>query len=943
MRDANFKAVATNKAAVTITTSLYDRRALDVTADKPLVNSLNYLTYLVSSLPKVRETLSKDGGIERLIEILHECHNSTFSSNDSVFHGEKMLLTGWKWTLAFQCLVLIGTRGTEKIRTKVVDAGILPIIATVLDNYVSLNERMFIHANSRQQAPLSHTNSASGVLSFASSFGALESEIGATNLNATGGTTEQESSQMAANSTAPVYDLTSMQVIHEQQQARVQAQTRTHQSQPHQSQPHASQTHHSQQHPSQPNPPQSHASQAQSQAIHQPQAIPAQAMYQQQQQQHNIQHPQAQTIQQNVHQAFTQAQQPAQQIQGQEAQFQQRHQGLSTGQSDPHQSGTSSPVSTHSNVNQSIPQRGIPPHISRNTPLPQGAAAQTASPFPTHTPYIPYFNSSRQNNLTCDDYDNLSIGQLFKLIRFNSLGGHIQSPVHAMYCGDSAAVNSARNSPISTDLRKQYMIVNILKKLREEAGSEILDDQFYTGSELDMDNNLQFLSDMYLQDHEKNRSMMHAKVAVRHFTDTGVVIPRDDDIVWSLQLLAYISKYPYLKESLQNTHLVIDMSIRHKQMKLYLQKQIKLSLRKALQVKCRPTITPKLRRTRGQCVFKNADSAQVLNDSIDSQLILPETQKFGIRDPCDRDQGASPGATHGDGVDNAISPPAMGSPCLNIEEDAELEDDEDSNTDVDAEKECDNDNEFGAESADDVQEEKITECIVNNSGYLTKLFNNIVACESIENLLERKVTLHQINEKMSKFIEMEGKKLRSSIITKRKELKQFLLRKWDYDTYDGFDIDDNNLDQDDSLVEQEKINLFPLVEKFTFLLGTDIYYWAGVIMRNSCRRNEMSVRQCGNLDCGKWETRPREFLKCRRCKRTKYCSRECQMKLWHCHRNWCIPSTSSSSTHTTSTAQTSGAAVTVNHTRQAVDALGNSTTPASTTNQSFQEMSQDES
>ena len=69
MRDSNYKSVSNNKAAVTITTSLYDRRALDVTSDKPLVNSLNHLTYLVSSLAKVRETLSVDGGIERLIEI----------------------------------------------------------------------------------------------------------------------------------------------------------------------------------------------------------------------------------------------------------------------------------------------------------------------------------------------------------------------------------------------------------------------------------------------------------------------------------------------------------------------------------------------------------------------------------------------------------------------------------------------------------------------------------------------------------------------------------------------------------------------------------------------------------------------------------------------------------------------------------------------------------
>ena len=42
MRDSNYRAISSNKAAVTITASLYDRRALDVTSDKPLVNSLNF-------------------------------------------------------------------------------------------------------------------------------------------------------------------------------------------------------------------------------------------------------------------------------------------------------------------------------------------------------------------------------------------------------------------------------------------------------------------------------------------------------------------------------------------------------------------------------------------------------------------------------------------------------------------------------------------------------------------------------------------------------------------------------------------------------------------------------------------------------------------------------------------------------------------------------------
>jgi hypothetical protein len=62
-------------------------------------------------------------------------------------------------------------------------------------------------------------------------------------------------------------------------------------------------------------------------------------------------------------------------------------------------------------------------------------------------------------------------------------------------------------------------------------------------------------------------------------------------------------------------------------------------------------------------------------------------------------------------------------------------------------------------------------------------------------------------------------------------------------------------------------NVFSVVEKFTHRLHPQaIIYWAGVIMRNACRKNEArgNVRQCANMQCGKWERFPREFAKCRR-------------------------------------------------------------------------------
>ncbi len=94
-------------------------------------------------------------------------------------------------------------------------------------------------------------------------------------------------------------------------------------------------------------------------------------------------------------------------------------------------------------------------------------------------------------------------------------------------------------------------------------------------------------------------------------------------------------------------------------------------------------------------------------------------------------------------------------------------------------------------------------------------------------------------------------------------------------------------------------NIFSLVERFTFRpavaeshprLPWEIQYWAGVIMRNACRKDESrgGIRQCANMTCGKWEQYPREFAKCRRCRKAKYCGKECQSRAWaEGHRFWC--------------------------------------------------------
>ncbi|CAI2161378.1 19919_t:CDS:2 [Funneliformis geosporum] len=109
MRESNFSFPSQNRASVCITSALYDRRALDCTAILPLINSLTHLTYLTSTSPRIREILTMDGGLERLVRIL-----KTTKVNDK--------RSGWKWSMAFQCVANVGVRGSETIRTRVVDA-----------------------------------------------------------------------------------------------------------------------------------------------------------------------------------------------------------------------------------------------------------------------------------------------------------------------------------------------------------------------------------------------------------------------------------------------------------------------------------------------------------------------------------------------------------------------------------------------------------------------------------------------------------------------------------------------------------------------------------------------------------------------------------------------------------------------------------------------------
>ncbi|KAI7863640.1 hypothetical protein BDF14DRAFT_1841781 [Spinellus fusiger] len=138
MREPNFSVPSQHKAAVVISSTLYDRRALDCTATLPLVNSLTHLAYMTSTSPRIREILATDGGLERLVKILATCQ-----------HTDRRSL--WKWSLAFQCVVNVGVRGTETIRTRVVNAGTIHVVLAILENFMEALEKAKVEKDQHHQ------------------------------------------------------------------------------------------------------------------------------------------------------------------------------------------------------------------------------------------------------------------------------------------------------------------------------------------------------------------------------------------------------------------------------------------------------------------------------------------------------------------------------------------------------------------------------------------------------------------------------------------------------------------------------------------------------------------------------------------------------------------------------------------------------------------------
>ncbi|EIW51458.1 uncharacterized protein TRAVEDRAFT_107632, partial [Trametes versicolor FP-101664 SS1] len=156
MCESNSAFPAQNRACVCISSQLYDRRALDTNSPLPLFNSLTHLVYLTSTSPRIREIMTMDGGLERLVRILHDfCISPPPPDNPASFYGlspagvhvPKPVPTllpktydkhaAYRFSLAFQCIVNIGVRGSEPIRSRVVQAGTLEVVGCILEAWLA--------------------------------------------------------------------------------------------------------------------------------------------------------------------------------------------------------------------------------------------------------------------------------------------------------------------------------------------------------------------------------------------------------------------------------------------------------------------------------------------------------------------------------------------------------------------------------------------------------------------------------------------------------------------------------------------------------------------------------------------------------------------------------------------------------------------------------------
>lgn len=644
MREVNFSIPNVNKASVGITTALYDRRALDCTSTLPLINSLNHLAYLTTSSARIRDILTVDGGIERLVCILKQGRS-------------KDTMGMWKWNLAFQCVVNIGVRGTEGVRTRVVEADMVPVIATILDNYIKVIDRCREKAEEAKQKQLhehhhrhrSHEHRGSLRTSSSASF-------------------HQRSSHIAS-------DHRSIR---------------------------------------RPGPPPSID-------------VPA------------------------------------------------THAGPST-------------TSTHQNIEAGSVMR----HNSRST-LATTPIDREITPQPSR--------------------DSRSV-------RDNEIRGNNSSSTSSRVVQPHSMPSSA--TELSEGFLRPVRDVERLASMATFAPVDAMSQPTSPTTPLPVPQlrtpHLQPITDLSPTTRPRRRP------SIRHQNSTAEVDDMNGDSMPS-------DEAPDA-EMTGTTHMQSTVGIQD----ISMEGEDSMLADGALDLDA-PTVSE----TRQDGGTFNITRRAPLDGSIDGSIVTTAN------------------TTPVPPVSLSPNRPAMTAPPQPA---------------------------LASTSQPPVLSTTIPRYLLDR--HFVPSAQMLAAMPREEDVL---MSL-QLLAYVSKYCGLRSYFQKSHLVPQLK-LSQ------DLTTLEGqdilFDEDEIDLEADEEYLLPNDFNLFPLVEKFTVRYHTtDMQYWAGVVMRNLCRKDDTrgGIRQCAYYQCGKWEAYTRQFAKCRRCRRTKYCSKECQKSAWAFHRHWCVAATS---------------------------------------------------
>lgn len=125
---------------------------LNANSPMPLFNSLTHLTYLTSTSPRIQEIVTIDNGLECLVHTLHNyCIFPAPPENTAFIYGlspphshppkSSLCLhlksldkqAAYHFSLAFQCVINIGVRGSKPIQSCVVQTGTLDVVGCILE------------------------------------------------------------------------------------------------------------------------------------------------------------------------------------------------------------------------------------------------------------------------------------------------------------------------------------------------------------------------------------------------------------------------------------------------------------------------------------------------------------------------------------------------------------------------------------------------------------------------------------------------------------------------------------------------------------------------------------------------------------------------------------------------------------------------------------------